>query len=173
MIWVFGLIAPLLVFVALFDFRKRAKRRARALVQVQKPLEDAHQLGPLEAPEAVPGNMPVIEDTRSAFDVLRGAMEDGNANLSAPLCVALTSLITVSRSLDVRTLGLTWCIIHPYVVCQGHLDSKQQFDTLDVKLRGFQVIVDVSTTEAAATTAAVAAVDMNLHKILRAMAVSV
>jgi len=172
MIWVFGLVAPLLVFVALFDFRKRAKRRARAPVQVQsEPLEGAHQLGPLEAPEAVPGNMPVIEDTRSAFDVLRGAVEADNADLSTPLCVALSSLITVGRSLDVRTLRLTWHISHPYVVSQVHLNFKQQFNMLDVKLRDFQVVVDVSTTEAAAT--ATAAVDMNLQKLLRAMAVSV
>ena len=103
MIWALEFIAPLLVFVALFDFRARARRRALRPVQVQSEVHDAaDQALPREAPEPTPQTEPVIGDTKLAFDELRRAMDNDGPELFAPLLVALTNLVRVGRSLEVQ-----------------------------------------------------------------------
>ena len=102
MIWALEFIAPLIVFVALIDFRRRARRRALRPVQLQGGLrEPAHDLAQLESPEPVPHTTPAAEDTHQAFDKLRRAMEDDDANIFALLQAALSDLIRVGRSFEV------------------------------------------------------------------------
>jgi len=120
------LIAPFLVFVALIDFRRRARRRVLAPVQLQPEgglREPTREVAPLESSEPIrpsaphfgtescrlpysilsyPQTTPAAKDTDSAFDKLRRAMEDNHANHFALLEAALTELVRVGRSLEVR-----------------------------------------------------------------------
>ena len=104
MIWALGLIAPFLVFFALINLRKRARRRALPPIQVPREVHDATQVAPLESAGPIQQTSQTIASAKSVFDELRSAMEDDDVNLFAPLYVALASLVMVGRSLEVRAM---------------------------------------------------------------------
>ena len=104
MIWALGLIAPFLVFFALINLRKRARRRALPPIQVPREVHDTTQVAPPESARPIQQTSQTIASAKSVFDELRSAMEDDDVNLFAPLHVALASLVTVGRSLEVRAM---------------------------------------------------------------------
>jgi len=64
MMWAFESIAPLLVFVALIGFLKRARRRAPPHVEVQNDShEHAHPATPSESPEIITRMSPADDST--------------------------------------------------------------------------------------------------------------
>ena len=100
--WALLSIVPLLVFVALTGLRKRVRRQTLRPVPIQSEPDDATSpVVPQEARESTSKVIPVEEDIQLAFDRLRGAMEGGDANLFAPLQVALVNLIRIGRIFEV------------------------------------------------------------------------
>ena len=110
--------------------------------------------------------MPAFEETQSAFDQLRIAIEGRDANLFPPLQVALSDLIKMGRSLEVYIVCSMWCLLMTSL-SQDRFNAKQQFSVLETRVRGFRAIACASTATAAAAS------DEKLQKLLRAIGVCV
>jgi len=109
MICAHGLIAPFRAFVALINFRAKAKRHAPPPVQVEsEPRDDTHPVATPEVSKATIETRPIVRGLDSVFDELRGAMDGGDENIFRLLQIALEVLVMEGLSFEVcSTLNLT------------------------------------------------------------------